>query len=70
MEVWTVRSLGAFCVTVGLWVCILELLWLEDVAKDEAYEFTFLGAPIKVRGATGSPIRPLAFPIHASDKND
>lgn len=51
-------------------VCILELLWLEELAKDEIYEFAFLGAPIKFRGATGSPIRPLALPIHASDKNE
>jgi kynurenine formamidase len=46
-------------------VCLLELLWLEDLAKDGVYEFAFLTAPIKFRGATGSPIRPLALPIQA-----
>ena len=47
-------------------VCLLELLWLEDLAKDQVYEFAFIAAPIKMRGATGSPIRPLALPIRAS----
>ena len=46
-------------------VCLLELLWLEDLAKDRIYEFAFIAAPIKMRGATGSPVRPLALPIRA-----
>jgi kynurenine formamidase len=44
-------------------VSFIELLWLEDLAKDELYEFMFMSSPLKLRGATGSPIRPLAFPI-------
>ena len=47
-------------------VCLLELLWLEDLAKDQIYEFAFIAAPIKMRGATGSPIRPLALPIRVA----
>jgi len=46
-------------------VCLLELVWLEDLAKDKVYEFAFITAPIKLRGATGSPTRPLALPIRA-----
>lgn len=46
-------------------VCLLEIVWLEDLAKDKVYEFAFIAAPIKLRGATGSPIRPLALPIRA-----
>ena len=46
-------------------VCLLELLWLEDLAKDQVYEFAFIAAPIKMRGATGSPIRPIGLPISA-----
>ncbi len=46
-------------------VCLLELLWLEDLAKDKVYEFAFIAAPIKLRGATGSPTRPLALPLRA-----
>lgn len=46
-------------------VCLLELVWLEDLAKDKVYEFAFIAAPIKLRGATGSPTRPLALPLRA-----
>jgi len=46
-------------------VCLLELVWLEDLAKDKMYEFAFIAAPIKLRGSTGSPTRPLAFPLRA-----
>jgi kynurenine formamidase len=50
-------------------VCLLELLWLEDLAKDQVYEFAFIAAPIKMRGATGSPIRPIALPIQPESKS-
>lgn len=40
-----------------------EMMWLEDLAKDEVYEFLFVGAPLKLRGASGAPVRPLAIPI-------
>jgi kynurenine formamidase len=46
-------------------VCLLELLWLEDLARDKVYQFAFIAAPIKLRGATGSPTRPLALPLRA-----
>jgi kynurenine formamidase len=41
----------------------MECMNLEELSKDKLYEFAFLGAPIRLRGATGSPIRPLAFPF-------
>jgi kynurenine formamidase len=44
-------------------VSIMEVLWLEDLAKDQVYEFLFIASPLKLRGATASPIRPLAIPI-------
>jgi kynurenine formamidase len=40
---------------------IVEMLNLEELAKDRVYEFTFIAAPLKIRGGTGSPIRPLAL---------
>ncbi|MGE0824875.1 MAG: cyclase family protein [Candidatus Binatia bacterium] len=46
-------------------VCLLELAWLEDLAKDKVYEFAFIAAPLKLRGATGAPARPLALPIRS-----
>ena len=42
---------------------MMELLNLEQLALDGVYEFCFIGAPIRLRGATGSPLRPLAMPL-------
>jgi kynurenine formamidase len=44
-------------------VSFLEVLWLEDLAKDKVYEFVFIASALKLRGASGSPVRPLAIPI-------
>ncbi|HWM45668.1 MAG TPA: cyclase family protein [Xanthobacteraceae bacterium] len=44
-------------------VPFIEVMWLEDLARDKMYEFLFVAAPVKLRGATGSPMRPLAIPI-------
>ena len=30
---------------------------------NQVYEFVFIASPLKLRGATASPIRPLAIPI-------
>ena len=43
-------------------VLIVKNLWLEDLACEGVYELGFFGAPIKFRGATGTPIRPFAIP--------
>jgi kynurenine formamidase len=40
---------------------IIEALNLEELARDRIYEFVFVAAPLKIRGGTGSPIRPLAL---------
>jgi kynurenine formamidase len=42
-------------------IYILENLNLEALARDRHHEFGFVGVPLKLRGATGSPIRPLAL---------
>ncbi|MCB9990459.1 MAG: cyclase family protein [Rhodospirillales bacterium] len=47
-------------------VSLIEVLWLEDLAKDQVYDFMFIASPLKMRGATASPIRPLAIPIQQS----
>jgi kynurenine formamidase len=44
-------------------VSLLEALWLEDLSKDKVYEFLFIASPLKLRGGTASPLRPLAIPI-------
>jgi len=41
----------------------IECLNLEELSHDKRYEFAFIGAPIRLRGSTGSPIRPMAFPL-------
>ena len=40
---------------------IIECLNLEDLARDHVKEFTFVALPLKIRGGTGSPIRPVAL---------
>ena len=43
---------------------MMELLDLESLARDKVYELCFIGAPIRFRGATGAPLRPIAMPLH------
>jgi kynurenine formamidase len=42
---------------------IIESLWLEDLAAAGVHEVAFLGGPLKLTGATGSPMRPMALPL-------
>ncbi len=41
-------------------VHIIECLNLEELAVARAYEFAFVALPLKIQGATASPIRPVA----------
>lgn len=42
-------------------IYIVENLALEDLAERQAFEFVFVCLPLKLRGATGSPVRPIAL---------
>jgi kynurenine formamidase len=42
-------------------IYIIENLHLDDLARDHHWQFAFVGIPLKLQGATGSPLRPLAF---------
>lgn len=42
-------------------VHLLENLNLEELAREQAYEFLFVALPLKIVGATGSWIRPAAI---------
>ncbi|MBC2656406.1 cyclase family protein [Pseudomonas sp. MSSRFD41] len=42
---------------------IMELVNLEGLARDKVYQFAFIGASLKLRGADAAPIRPMALPI-------
>ena len=41
-------------------IYIMESLDLEELARDRVYEFLFVALPLKIRGATGSMITPVA----------
>lgn len=40
---------------------IIEALNLEELARDGVHEFVFIAAPLKIRGGTGAPLRPIAL---------
>lgn len=44
-------------------VSIMEMANLEELAAERLYEFAFFGACIRLRGATGSPMRPVVMPL-------
>ena len=41
-------------------IYLMESIYLEELARDQVYEFLFVAAPLKITGATGSMIDPLA----------
>jgi kynurenine formamidase len=42
-------------------IYIMESLQLERAAADHVRDFTFFAVPLRLKGATGSPLRPLAL---------
>jgi kynurenine formamidase len=42
-------------------IYIIENLNLEELSRDRQYVFAFIGLPMKLNGATGSPLRPIAL---------
>jgi kynurenine formamidase len=53
-------------------VHIIENLMLEDLAEElaasAANEFAFVAAPLKIEGATGAPLRPVALLMEEGDE--
>jgi kynurenine formamidase len=41
----------------------IEQMYLEELAEDKVYEFAFIAASLKLKGASGAPMRPIAIPI-------
>jgi kynurenine formamidase len=39
----------------------IEELFLEDLSKDKVYEFLFICLPLRIKGATGSVVHPIAI---------
>ena len=52
---------GHLLLLVRAGVYILEALNLEELARDGVREFAFVCLPLKLRGGTGSPVRPIAL---------
>ena len=40
---------------------LIEILMLEELSKTRTYEFLFVCLPLKLKGGTGSPVRPVAI---------
>lgn len=52
---------GHLILLVDSGIYILEHLYLERLASERLYEFMFVCLPLKIVGATGSPVRPIAI---------
>ncbi|MEQ8218639.1 MAG: cyclase family protein [Arenibacter sp.] len=48
-------------------VMFIEQLFLEELSKEEVYEFAFVAASLKLKGASASPLRPIAIPINTKE---
>ncbi len=49
---------------------IMELVFLDELARDKVYEFAFIGGSLKLRGADAAPIRPIALPLSGARENE
>ena len=52
---------GHLLLLVRAGIPIIENLNLEQLAAAKVHEFVFVCLPLKMRGATGSPVRPIAI---------
>jgi kynurenine formamidase len=51
-------------------VPIVENLVLDQLAADGVHEFLLVGLPLKLRGASAAPFRPIALPLEQSSENE
>lgn len=56
-----ITMFGHYLLLVKNGIYILENLYLEGLHQDKCYEFIFVAAPLKFKGATGAPLRPIAL---------
>lgn len=47
-------------------IFIIESMFLEEIAEQQVYAFGFIAIPLRLIGATGSPIRPIALSWNSS----
>jgi len=43
------------------WIRLVDNLKLDELARDKVYEFLFICSPLPIKGATASPVAPLAL---------
>ncbi|WAH37130.1 cyclase family protein [Alicyclobacillus dauci] len=48
-------------------IYLIECLNLEELASAQVDEFLFVSLPLRLTGATGSPIRPVAIELHGGN---
>ena len=60
-ENWRCDLPGHLILLVRSGIYIMENLALEELAAARVRSFTLVATPLKLRGATGSPIRPIAL---------
>lgn len=46
-------------------VPLLEVVDLQRLSEEKLFEFCFIGACLRLRGATGAPLRPMAMPFQS-----
>jgi kynurenine formamidase len=44
-------------------ICLLEAMRLEEIAANRVFEFLFVTLPLRIVGATASPVRPVAIVV-------
>ena len=42
-------------------IFLLEFMTFESLVEDDVHEFLFILTPLRIKGATGSPGRPIAI---------
>jgi kynurenine formamidase len=42
-------------------IYLFESIYLEEISRDRIFEFLFIALPLKIEGATGSMLDPLAI---------
>lgn len=42
-------------------IYLIEHLWLQELSQERCYDFLFAVSPLMVKGATGSPVNPIAI---------
>jgi kynurenine formamidase len=53
------RAVHELCLA-GVGIYLIENLTLEELSKDQVFEFLFVAIPVRLKGGTGFPVEPVA----------